>query len=250
MEFYLGIHQPNWLADAGVPTFVSARRLRGRRSFPRAAAPWVLDSGGFTELSQPPHRWETSPRQYAREIETWSSEIGLLEWAAPQDSMCEPFILEKTGLSIREHQERTVRNYLELVSLAAPVVPVLQGWEIDDYLRCVDLYFDYGVYLDELAIVGLGTVCRRQNTAEAARIVRRLADEGIRLHGFGFKTTGIVSCGDALASADSMAWSYDARRGTPLRGCTHKTCANCLRYALRWRSDLLARMGQLRLEVA
>src|SRR5262245_44967377 len=51
MTFYLGTHQPHWLATAGVPLFVSARRLAGRRRLPRAAAPWALDSGGFSEIT-------------------------------------------------------------------------------------------------------------------------------------------------------------------------------------------------------
>ncbi len=38
-----------------------------------------------------------------------------------------------------------------------------------------------------------------------------------------------------------MAWSIDARHRPPLPGCTrHRNCANCLRYALRWRSHVLA----------
>lgn len=248
MDFWLGIHQPNWLEDAGVPLFVSATRLRGRRGFPRALAPWALDSGGFTELHR--HgRWTVTPDTYAREINHWASEIGGLAWAAPQDWMCEPFMLAKTRLTIRQHQERTVWNYLDLRALDAPVIPVLQGWTVDDYLRCVDIYQAHGVDLSRVPLVGLGSVCRRQNTTEAARIVRRLAGEGISLHGFGFKITGLETCGDALASADSMAWSM-AGRYDRLPGCTHKSCANCLRYALRWRTRLLERTSQLQLEVA
>ena len=47
--------------------------------------------------------------------------------------MCEPFMLAKTGLTVAEHQARTVANYLELRSLAPelPFVPVLQGWSLD-----------------------------------------------------------------------------------------------------------------------
>jgi hypothetical protein len=38
-----------------------------------------------------------------------------------------------------------------------------------------------------------------------------------------------------------MAWSIAARRRPPLPGCTrHKNCANCSRYALTWRRELLA----------
>ncbi len=50
--------------------------------------------------------------------------------------MCEPQIVARTGLSVREHQERTVANYLTLRSIAPdlPFIPVLQGWRIADYL--------------------------------------------------------------------------------------------------------------------
>jgi hypothetical protein len=120
--------------------------------------------------------------------------------------------------------------------------PVLQGWQLPDYLRCVDLYQRAGVDLAAVPIVGVGSVCRRQGTKEAARIITALTERvpGIRLHGFGIKTTGLADYGHLLASADSMAWSYHARRRAPLPGhTTHKNCANCLPYALAWRTRAL-----------
>ena len=36
-----------------------------------------------------------------------------------------------------------------------------------------------------------------------------------------------------------MAWSFGARYKPPLDGCTHKTCANCKRFALLWRDQML-----------
>lgn len=39
-----------------------------------------------------------------------------------------------------------------------------------------------------------------------------LASEGLRLHGLGFKLKGLASAVQYLASADSLAWSYAARR--------------------------------------
>lgn len=52
MKFYLGAHHPGWLAHAGVPLFVSYARLGPMKRLPRAAAPWALDSRGFSELSE------------------------------------------------------------------------------------------------------------------------------------------------------------------------------------------------------
>ncbi|GAA1954645.1 DUF7221 family queuine tRNA-ribosyltransferase-like protein [Catenulispora subtropica] len=251
--FLLGSHQPGWLACAGVPLFISDRRLRPYKTLPRAAAPWALDSGGFTELKDYGD-WTTSPEDYVIRVRRYRDQIGRLMWAAPQDWMCEPAVIAGgrmgpltfvgTGLSVAEHQRRTVENFLQLRDLAPdlPFVPVIQGYTLPEYLACVGLYEDAAVDLAAFPVVGLGSVCRRQGTAEAHDIITALRQRGIpRLHGFGVKTLGLARYGHLLCSADSLAWSLDARReGTPLPGCTrHKNCANCLRYALRWRTGVI-----------
>jgi hypothetical protein len=242
VTFYLGVHRPHWLASAGVPLFVSHRTLRGYRTLPRAAARWALDSGGFTELSTY-GEWRTTPTEYAAAVRRYRDEVGLLDWAAPQDWMNEPAMLARTGLTIEEHQRRTVENYLELRELASdlPFAPVLQGWEPDDYLRCLERYERAGVDLAAEPVVGIGTVCRRQDKASGLAVVEALEPYGLRLHGFGVKTTGLRAFGHLLASSDSMAWSYNARRNVdPARTCGKTNCANCLHFALAWRERLLA----------
>lgn len=257
--FYLGVPEPAWLKQTSVPLFVSHRRL-ARRSWPpepgarppRALGPWALDSGGFTELTKY-GRWVTTPEEYVHAVRTYTDLVGNLQWAAPQDWMVEPEMLERTGLTVEDHQERTVANYLELIELYGPghpFVPVLQGWELDEYHRCADSYASAGVVLEELPRVGLGTVCRRQDTDEAARILTSLADRigHGRLHGFGVKTRGFDQLPvGLLASADSMAWSLNARKNPHLRrpGCVHPACQNCIKYALWWRDNLLDRHPEL-----
>jgi hypothetical protein len=237
MEFYLGTHKAHWLRLTALPLFVSRRRLATVRELPRALGPWALDSGGFSELSLF-GRWETGPRQYADEALAYADRIGNLRWAAIQDWMCEPFITEKTGLS--EHQRRTVQSYLDLTALAptVPWAPVLQGFRVDDYLDCHERYVAAGVDLARAPVVGIGSICRRQGTREALEIIRTLSGYGLPLHGFGLKTLGLRKIAHLLASSDSVAWSYDARRSPPLEGHTHKNCANCMEYALRWRDRL------------
>jgi len=243
LVFYLGAHQPHWLWRAGFPLFVSHRQLVRRRGLRHATCRWALDSGGFTELSL--HgRWVTPAAEYAAAVAGYIERVGGLDFAAPQDWMCEPLITARTGLSVREHQDRTVASYLELRALAPqlPFVPVVQGWHLADYLACAELYRQAGVDLAAMPLTGLGSVCRRQGTGEITRIVSALAARGLRLHGFGVKTSGLRLFGHLLASADSMAWSYSARRGPALAGCTgHRNCANCLAYATRWRGRMLAR---------
>lgn len=244
--FFLGTHMPNWLATAGVPLFVSRRRLAGYRTLPRAAGPWALDSGGFSELSLF-GRWTVSAARYAAEVRRFVREVGGLVWAAAMDWMCEPVILAKTGLTVAEHQARTIANYLDLRERAPdlPWAPVLQGWRPDDYRRHLDDYDRAGVDLRTPPVVGLGSVCRRQHTAEVEDLIRSLSVQGLRLHGFGFKVLGLQRLGPVLASADSMAWSFEARRlRRPTCGSTrHANCANCLPAALGWRERVLAALA-------
>lgn len=243
VRFFLGSHRAHWLETAGVPLLVSRRTLAPMRALPRARIPWALDSGGFTELSM--HgAWRTTPREYVAEIRRFADEIGMLEWASPQDWMCEATMLARTGLSVEEHQRRTIANYRELRALAPdlPIIPVLQGWTFGDYMRHVEHYDSAGVDLRSLPLVGVGTVCRRQSTTMAGTVLAVLHSEGLRLHGFGFKVQGLRASAHLLTSADSMAWSYSGRRNAPLDGhaARHKSCANCIEYALEWRDGLVS----------
>jgi hypothetical protein len=251
MKFYLGTHMPGWLtsAPANVPLFVSHRRLASRGPLPRIDRPWALDSGGFSELNLY-GAWRTTPEEYAAAVARYDRETGHVEWAAPQDWMVEPFMLAKTGLTVAEHQARTVANFGRLTSLWAelsddecPFMPVLQGWSRADYLECWNRYDDAGISLADYPLVGLGSVCRRQATEEIGDVIAALKerDPDIPLHGFGVKLAGLAAYGHMLESADSMAWSFNGRHDARLPGCTaHKNCANCMTYALRWRDKILA----------
>ncbi|WP_233157893.1 deazapurine DNA modification protein DpdA family protein [Actinokineospora bangkokensis] len=240
MRFYLGTHQPAWLARGlEAPLLVSHRRLAGRRSLPRATGRWALDSGGFTELSL--HgRWRTTATEYVAAVRRYVDEIGHLDWAAPRDWMTEDTVRARTGLTLRTHLVRTVTDYLDLRHRAPdlPFIPVIQGQTIDDYLHCADLYEHHGIDLTAHPVVGVGSVCRRQHTTEVDTIARTLAARGYRLHLFGAKILGLTRYADTITSSDSMAWSY-AGRYRP--GCTptHRTESNCLPWALTWYRHVL-----------
>ena len=251
-HFYLGTHNPSWLRSAGVPLFVSHRRLaRLRGALPVAAEKWALDSGGFSELSMF-GGWVTEPGDYVTAVNRYDREIGRLEWAAPMDWMCEPDMVARTGLSVIEHQRRTVANYLELSARwrdvsdeYSPFMPVLQGYEVADYLRCWDMYADAGVDLGAVELVGVGSVCRRQHSGDIRAVFETILerDPGLPVHGFGVKTLGLREYGHLLTTADSMGWSYNARKnaGDPAQslGCTHAHCGNCIKWALRWRRKIV-----------
>jgi hypothetical protein len=255
--FYLGVHRAHWLASAGVPLFVSHRILAERRGLPVAAAPWGLDSGGFTEISLY-GKWLTTPEEYVTAMRRYASEVGQLALISPQDWMCEPPMLKRTGLTVADHHRLTVENYLTLKMLEPdlPIIPALQGWLPDDYERCIELYDRMGVDLAAEPLVGVGTVCRRQSTAAGRAVIAAIAPYGFRLHGYGIKQAGILSYGEDLEQSDSMAWSYRARMAARDRAklglagsvdhCLKMNCANCLHFALEWRSKLMTKLDMAR----
>lgn len=231
--FYLGAMDACWLRRTAEPLMLSRNRLRRvlPKSWPRANGPWLLDSGAFTELHA--HgRWTVGADEYAATVADAADRIGGMVWAAPQDWMCEPFMLARTGLTVADHLRLTVENFAQLRDLLGPlVIPVLQGYGPRDYERCIDLYTAAGFDLTAEPVVGLGSVCKRSRTQEAVRLVRYLARHGIRFHGFGLKGRAVPALAGLLASADSFAWSYHARKngGDP----------NSLTTALAWRARTL-----------
>lgn len=230
--FYLGTHQVNWVKETDTPLMISVSRTKMLKKLYPAIGKIMVDSIGFTMLST--HgKWIMSENEYLDECYRVYDSFGTVELISPQDWMCEPFIIEKTGLSVREHQEKTIENYLSLTSKAPklPFLPVLQGYTIDEYLTCLALYRSAGV---KTMYFGLGSVCRRQDTDDIDEIVSILYEMGLKLHAYGVKLGGLQLYGDKIDSADSLAWSLDARYKAPLPNHTHKNCANCLEYALQW----------------
>ena len=237
--FYLGTPEPSWLPKTDIPLFIAASRIRRdyTKSYPKAKGIWALDSNGFMQIRD--HgKFMVSARQYAQEAVLWGEAIGGMQWASIQDYMCEDFILAKTGLTVRDHQQKTVDSYLELRALAPQVnwLPVVQGFTLDEYLDCVELYDRAGVDLRSFDVVGLGSVCRRQGTAEAEEIVKHLYHMGLGIHAFGFKLRGLANVSEYLVSSDSQAWSYTARKNDKDPECSaaHKKCSNCFTYAKNW----------------
>lgn len=214
MQFYVGLHQPH---DARHfwSCCISVNRLRGRRS--RVVCPNVLiDSGAFTELDG--HgAYRSTPAVYAAELRRLvDNGIVRAKAAVAQDYMCEPRMLARTGLSIAEHQRLTVERYDALMDAGPPctILPVIQGYATEDYLRCIDLY---GQRLKYGAWVGVGSVCKRNaNPQDIANVLLAVAAArpDLKLHGFGVKLTafGHKDVRRLLYSADSMAWSFAARR--------------------------------------
>jgi hypothetical protein len=237
VRFFTGLHQPSDARHFDA-AFVSVNRLRNRKG-PFAVGDWIMDSGAFTEISTHGH-YRHGVEEYAAQIRRWSRNGNLLA-AVAQDWMCEPFIVERTGLSVEEHQRRTVERYDALMTedtAGVYILPVLQGFAPSDYVRHLSMYGDR---LAHGAWVVVGSVCKRngdpQQVAGVLLEIRR-ARPDLRLHGFGVKTTSLAHplVRSLLETADSMAWSFHAR--------INKRNGNDWREAKRWTENIAARPVQ------
>ena len=212
-RFFVGLHQPSD-AKHFDQACISINRLRGRLK--PILGRQMIDSAAFTELAQ--HgRYRHPPAAYAAELRRLH-ETGIvqIEIAVAQDYMCEPFMLAKTGLTVADHQRLTIERFdaLAAETLPFPIMPVLQGYDPAEYVAHLRAYGDR---LTPGMWVGVGSVCKHNGQPE--RIVEVLAAikaerPDLRLHGFGVKKTSLEHGGvrGLLYSADSMAWSFAARK--------------------------------------
>jgi hypothetical protein len=213
MRFFTGLHQPSDAKHFDA-AFVSVHRIRDRKSA-FIVGDWIMDSGAFSTIQKHggyPHPVE----EYAAQIKRWSANGNLLA-AVAQDYMCEAAMLKITGLTIPEHQRLTIERYDALMACdvgGVTIIPVLQGYDPQDYVQHLRMYGDR---LKPGMWVGVGSVCKRNGRVKAIEdVLSAIKKErpDLRLHGFGLKTTALSSeaVRGMLHTADSMAWSYAARR--------------------------------------
>lgn len=219
-RFFIGLHQPS---DTRYfyRACVSINRLRKRQKSIECEEV-LIDSGAFTELAKY-GEYRYSPYEYALDLyRLYTKKICNIVAAVTQDYMCEQFMLNKTGLSIEDHQRLTIERYDQIKmwlhiffkgNIPFHLMPVLQGYQPIDYFRHVLMY---GSRLTPGMWVGVGSVCKRNSQPESIAAVLRtikVLRPDLQLHGFGVKLTAFThpDVVELLDTSDSMAWSYSAR---------------------------------------
>ena len=136
------------------------------------------------------------------------------------DYPCEAKVREKGKYSPLTGQDMTIDNQIKLLDQHVNTQMVLQGYSLDEYLANLDKIKSMGLLTEHL---GIGSICRRGQSREIARIVRAIYNNvprTVKLHGFGIKKS-VLAQTDArfyLYSADSQSWDYEARYGAWLNG--------------------------------
>jgi len=181
-----------------------------------------VDCGGYSFFYKT-GEYTTSDGHYIGYVLKWKP-----AYFALRDYPCEPELLARWGRTVVEHQQRTLEKHLRLLELVdergvwrySEPVAVLQGWTLEDYLRCYDMMAAHGV-LTRIRYVAIGTLCRRGQEATIRKIItgiRRSLPKKYKLHGFGIKISSLryKDVYDALYSADSCAWGLKERKN----GCS------------------------------
>lgn len=220
-KFYVGLHvlshlQHFKLACVSINSFTRDGGFRKKMLAVDEDSDILLDSGAFTEIARF-HKYRHTPQEYAVTLRRIAHVFGKARvTAVSQDMMCEPFMLALTGLTVRQHQEITIERYRALLAenLPMPLLPVLQGYTPREYIAHLEMYGDL---LTPGMWVGVGSVCKRNvSPIDIANVLFAIkwARPDLQLHGFGVKKTALMDATvrKFLATADSMAWSYAARR--------------------------------------
>lgn len=220
-KFFATIDDPYMISfvDRFMLNFSSRRWKNRQKPIDDEGKEWILDSGGFSEIKK--------HGEYSYNIDKYLQQVEFLNptYFATMDWMCEPAQVKNSGLSVDQHIGNTVQNTVKILERwdgEATPLPVIQGWDLQDYKNCIDLMGEFGVF-DVVDYVGLGSVCREEKDERLKQIIVGVADylpEHVRLHGFGLKKTMLkhVEVVEALHSSDSMAWSMSNEYTHDLRG--------------------------------
>jgi len=196
----------------------------------------IIDSGSFTRI-----KLGREVADYRRLIDT--AIINDARIVFVPDYMCETNIRAIGGYSVETAIRRTTRNTIDMLKYAEKIGfdtkrigRVVQGWNVEDYIRHIDLMLKKKVIEDKKdCVIGIGSVCRRNATLNIVNIIKAIRKRlpNAYLHAFGVKGDTLPYINRLVDSADSFAWaigSWHAKRdGRPVCGrfgC-EKNCVHC-----------------------
>jgi hypothetical protein len=216
--FFIGLN-PRWQMYKFLPTGLNVmfsafgfwddenREWRKGKKFKRTFGLRFLDSGGYLMLLKYGY--------YPFSVVNYANLVARLKpnFYAPMDFACEPDLVSKSKIELKTVEERiraTVENAAKLAEwenqLPGQMVPVIQGYTIDEYLECLRLHNEAGTVRDYMAV---GSMCRRisdEGLAELIPAIYYAAQEAgcSKLHFFGLKLSR------NLQIYNDMIWSRDS----------------------------------------
>jgi len=202
-RFYLLTRPDNVMFSAG-NFFRKDHFKNGSRVRHIAKKRVFLDSGGWQFFNRF-RNYPFSVEQYVDFTNSFQP-----DFFATMDIPCEPDVTKKNKRTIKGNIDETIENTIKILDLKpeSTLVPVIQGWNVEDYLYCIDEMKKQGLMKPYVAV---GTLCRRGNVSkilEILRVIRKNIPFYVRLHGFGVKISSLKKpeIYNLLYSCDSAAW--------------------------------------------
>lgn len=171
----------------------------------------ALDSGGFVAAA---HYGD-----YPFSIPDYLDLVAARPWSwySAPDYCVEPEVAGDRAIR-KIRIAATQRNYAVCAASAArrglpAPTPVLQGYEVSEYLECADTF----PITEWPALVGVGSMCRRHiegphGLMAVVDALDRALPSHVKLHLFGVKSGALeLLPAHRVASVDSMAWDASAR---------------------------------------
>ncbi len=174
--------------------------------------PIFLDSGGYSFLMK--------NIDYPFSIYQYSAFIKKLKpnYAATMDYACEPLLIKNSTIkNIKTRIQKTVENTDALVNnyninKYTTLIPVVQGYEYDEYKYCINMYHKKDLLDNYIAI---GSMCKRTNKEgkqlllKIIRYLKRFIDA--KIHVFGLKLSFLKDKDIffSIYSVDTAAWTHN-----------------------------------------
>lgn len=172
----------------------------------------ALDSAGFVAaVKYGDYRWSLEDYVDLAQSHDWTFWSSMDYCVEPQVSRDRP--LRILRIAATAQMLMLLNNEADRRSMKRPM-PVLQGWDADEYLLCAE-WLPLEKWPD---LVGIGSVCRRHlNGPDGILSIVDKLDQAlpphVKFHMFGVKSSALAPLVNhpRIASMDSMAWDFGAR---------------------------------------
>lgn len=197
----------------GINVTISARWLMKSQSARKSLYKYrtkfqdvMLDSGAFGAYFYD-KGYTYTPEDYLELVDEVNPDL----WVT-MDVPCDV----ENSMVARERIEKTVENTQKLYGRHEGFISVIQGWEIKDYIYCINLLQKKSLLTP---IVGIGSICRRFAQREITNIARNVKaniPSSIKLHGFGIKISSFSwnfgEMRNYFVSIDTAAWQFNIKK--------------------------------------
>lgn len=240
------------------------KQSRNTISIPSNHKNLMIDSGAYDFIIKKKGGYPYEPKEYFQKIYDLyhhKDEILPLNYLVSMDLICNPVLNNTDHKNNLSKIKKTINNTIKLFRLFEEknpqfkLVPVIQGYRIDEYEKCVQGLIDTNI-LSSNQKVGIGSLANRKKVSEIRSVVKAVSDKliennlkDVKIHLFGITLNAIKNqeIAQIISSFDSFSWTFPYRFGRVkaftgnrmIEANTHKKLVEQEFYEISLRATLL-----------